>query len=112
MHDLDLDQRLNRLSADTRAPVDLERRVWTRLATNQGEAEVALAGQGIGTLIFGQLFGWQGTISLMCLAALIGFAVADLTKPVQFEAAPSQSAAMSSWVGDVGPRAPSSILGE
>ena len=112
MHDLDLDQLLNRLSADTRAPVDLERRVWTRLATNQGEAEVALAGQGIGTLIFGQLFGWQGTIRLMCLAALIGFAVADLTKPVQFEAAPSQSAAMSSWVGDVGPRVPSSILGE
>jgi hypothetical protein len=89
MHDLDLDQLLNRLSADTRAPVDLERRVWTRLATNQGEAEVALAGQGIGTLIFGQL-----------------------TKPVQFGDAPSQSAAMSSWVGDVGPRVPSSILGE
>ena len=112
MHDLDLDQLLNRLSADTRAPVDLERRVWTRLATNQGEAEVALAGQGIGTLIFGQLFGWQGTVSLVGLAALIGFAVADLTKPVQFRAAPSQSVAMSSWVGDVRPRAPASSLGE
>jgi len=112
MHDQDLDQLLNRLGRDTHAPVDLERRVWTRLATNQREDEVALAGQGIGTLIFGQLFGWQGTVSLMGLAALIGFAVADLTKPVQLGAAPSQSVAMSSWVGDVGPRAPSSILGE
>lgn len=112
MHDQDLDQLLNRLGRDTHAPVDLERRVWTRIATNQREDEVALAGQGIGTLIFGQLFGWQGTVSLMGLAALIGFAVADLTKPVQFGAAPSRSAAMSSWVGEVGPRAPSSILGE
>lgn len=112
MHDQDLDHLLNRLGRDTHAPVDLERRVWTRLATNQREDEVALAGQGIGTLIFGQLFGWQGTLSLLGLAALIGFAAADLTKPVPFEAAPSQFAAMSSWVGDVGPRAPSSILGE
>lgn len=112
MQDQDLDQLLNRLSRDTHAPVDLERRVWTRLATKQSEAEMALAGQGGGTLIFGQLFGWQGILSLFGLAALIGFAVADLTKPVQFDAGPSQSAALSSWVGEIGPRAPSSILGE
>jgi hypothetical protein len=117
MENHEIDRLLKDLGRAAYPPINVERQVWTRLAMDHDGATEAFRPDtfglgGAGILVLGQVFGWQGTGSLLGLAALIGFGAAGLTQPLITEPFQDRSAALAGWMSGQGPRAPSSILGE
>jgi hypothetical protein len=86
----------------TELPIDLEQRIWSKIARSGQET----AGS-TGFLSTGSRLGWSLSAGAIALAAGAGFLAATLAPPV----AVARPLAIESWMSPDAPLAPSTILG-
>jgi hypothetical protein len=100
----DIDDLLLRMRTQqaTELPIDLEQRIWSKIARSGQET----AGSA-GFLSTGSRLGWRLSAGAIALAAGAGFLAAALAPPV----AVARPASVEVWMTLDAPLAPSTILG-
>jgi hypothetical protein len=91
-----------RAQQPTELPIDLEQRIWSKIARSDHETA-----NSAGFLSTGSGLGWRLSAGAVVLAAGAGFLAATLAPPV----AVARAVSVEGWMSPDAPLAPSTILG-